>query len=70
MNGCDSCWCSAQPRWSDSPNQAAASHSTWLLGLLQRRPQQARGGRLANKMARVVWAMMTSGEAYRPATAA
>ena len=31
---------------------------------------QARRRGLANKMARIVWAMMTSGEAYRPAPAA
>ena len=44
--------------------------SAWLLGLLQRRPRKLAAVALANKMARVVWAMMTSGEAYRPATAA
>lgn len=37
----------------------------WLLGLLQRRPKKLAAVALANKMARVVWAMMTSGEAYR-----
>jgi transposase len=40
--------------------------TTWLLGLLQRRPKKVAAVALANKMARVVWAMMTSGEAYRP----
>ena len=44
--------------------------SAWLLGLLQRRPRTLAAVALANKMARVVWAMMTSGEAYRPATVA
>ena len=44
--------------------------SAWLLALLQRRPRKLAAVALANKMARVVWAMMTSGEAYRPATAA
>jgi transposase len=39
----------------------------WLLGLLQRRPRKLVAVALANKMARVVWAMMTRGEAYRPA---
>ncbi len=42
----------------------------WLLGLLQRRPRKLAAVALANKMARVVWAMMTSGEAYRPQPAA
>lgn len=40
--------------------------TAWLLGLLQRRPRKVVAVALANKMARVVWAMMTSGEAYRP----
>jgi transposase len=44
--------------------------SAWLLGLLQRRPKKLAAVALANKMARVVWAMMTSGEAYRPQPAA
>jgi len=38
----------------------------WLLGLLGRRPRMVAAVALANKMARIVWAMMTSGEAYRP----
>jgi transposase len=44
--------------------------SPWLLSLLQRRPRKLAAVALANKMARVVWAMMTSGEAYRPRPAA
>jgi transposase len=52
--------------------------NAWLLALPQRRPRKlaavapafAGAGCLANKMARVVWAMMTSGEAYRPQPAA
>jgi transposase len=44
--------------------------TAWLLGLLQRRPKKLAAVALANKMARVVWAMMTSGEAYRPQSAA
>jgi transposase len=44
--------------------------TAWLLGLLQRQPNKVVAVALANKMARVVWAMMTSGEAYRPQPAA
>lgn len=44
--------------------------SAWLLGLLQRRPKKVVAVALANKMARVVWAMMTSGEPFRPQPAA
>ena len=39
--------------------------SAWLLALLERRPRKLAAVALANKMARIVWAMMTSGEAYR-----
>ena len=39
--------------------------SPWLLALLARRPRKLAAVALANKMARVMWAMMTSGEAYR-----
>ena len=44
--------------------------SAWLLGLLARKPRKVAAVALANKMARIVWAMMTSGEAYRPQPAA
>ena len=44
--------------------------SGWLLGLLARKPRKVAAVALANKMARIVWAMMTSGEAYRPQPAA
>lgn len=39
--------------------------SAWLMALLQRRPRKLVAVALANKMARIAWAMMTSGEAYR-----
>jgi hypothetical protein len=38
----------------------------WLLKLLERRPRKLAAVALANKMARIVWAMMARGEAYRP----
>ena len=44
--------------------------SQWLLNLLSRKPRKLAAVALANKMARIVWAMMTSGEAYRPRPAA
>jgi transposase len=37
----------------------------WLLALLERRPRKLAAVALANKMARIVWAMMTNGTAYR-----
>jgi transposase len=41
------------------------SASAWLLALLERKPRKLAAVALANKMARIVWAMMTTGEAYR-----
>lgn len=42
----------------------------WLLQLMARRPTKVAAVALANKMARMVWAIMTSGEAYREPRAA
>jgi transposase len=39
--------------------------SPWLLNLLARRPTKLAAVALANKMARIIWAMMGSGEIYR-----
>ena len=47
-----------------------ANASPWLLELLKRRPRKLVAVALANKMARILWAMMTRGEAYRPTPAA
>ena len=37
----------------------------WLLQLLERKPRKLAAVALANKMARIAWAMMSRGEAYR-----
>jgi transposase len=39
--------------------------SAWLLKLLERKPRKLAAVALANKMARIIWAMLTSGEDYR-----
>ena len=39
--------------------------SAWLLKLLERRPRKVAAVALANKMARIAWAMMSTGETYR-----
>ena len=39
--------------------------SPWLLNLLGRKPRKLAAVALANKMARIVWSMMTSGERGR-----
>ena len=44
--------------------------SPWLLSLLARKPRKLVAVALANKMARIAWAMMASGEGYRQPDAA
>jgi transposase len=41
------------------------SASAWLLQLLERKPRKPAAIALANKNARIIWAMMSRGEAYR-----
>lgn len=41
------------------------SASPWLLKLLERKPRKLAAVALANKNARIIWSMMTSGEAFR-----
>ena len=49
----------------------AALPGTWLAGMLLRKPPMLVRVALANKMARIVWALMVKGEVYRaPAAAA
>jgi len=52
-------------RHAAKPGRGADKVSPWLLSLLARKPRKLAAGALANKMARIAWAMMTSGEAYR-----
>jgi transposase len=42
-----------------------AGHRPWLTGLLARRPTKVAAIALANKLARMAWAMMARGERYR-----
>jgi len=44
--------------------------TAWLRQLIARKPFRVAAVALANKMARIIWAMMTSGEAYRQPPAA
>ena len=53
---------------ADRPGNKLANE--WLSRLLQRRPRKVAAVALANKMARIAWAMMTSGDVYRRAPAA
>ena len=47
------------------PKPGKPSVSPWLLALLARKPRKLAAVAQANKIARVVWAMMARGEAYR-----
>lgn len=49
---------------------AAARSSTWLGGMLTRKPPMLVRVALANKMARIVWALMARGGVYRSPVAA
>lgn len=48
----------------------AAQPGTWLAGMLSRKPPMLVRVALANKMARIVWALMLKGEVYRAPSAA
>lgn len=58
---------SAVVRWA---SRRGATAGSWLARMLARKPRMLVTTALANKMARIVWAVMTSGEAYRPHQAA
>jgi transposase len=47
----------------------AATGCGWIAGLLARKPARLVTVAIANKMARVAWALIAHGEAYRPAPA-
>jgi transposase len=51
-------------RQASRPTSKAAS--PWLRQLLQRRPRKLCAVALANKMARIAWALMINGQDYRP----
>jgi transposase len=48
----------------------STGHRPWLTGLLARRPTRVAAIALANKLARMAWAMMARGERYQAALAA
>ena len=48
----------------------AARSNAWIQGLLARRPRLVVAVALANKMARIVWAVMAQGQSYRQAAPA
>jgi transposase len=49
-------------------NKASKLATPWLLNVLERKPRKVAAVALANKMARILWAMMSRGEAYRRPT--
>jgi transposase len=51
-------------------NSRVLKTTDWVQGLMQRRPRQVVAVALANKMARIAWALMARGTSYRVAVAA
>jgi transposase len=51
-------------------SHASARHGTWLGGMLTRKPPMLVRVALANKMARIVWALMVRGGVYQSTAAA
>jgi transposase len=47
------------------PALKIVKHRPWLTALLARRPTKVVAVALANKIARMAWAMMSKGERYR-----
>ena len=47
--------------------QLGASHYPWLVKLMERRSVKIAAIALANKIARIAWALMAKGESYKPA---
>jgi transposase len=45
--------------------QWSSAAGAWLRGVLERRPVRLATVALANKMARIAWAVMTRGEVYQ-----
>ena len=50
---------------SAMPRSTATKHRPWFTALLARRPTKVAAIALANKLARMAWAMMAKGERYR-----
>lgn len=48
-------------------SKKAQQAGSWLMRLLERRPAKVAAIAIANKTTRVIWAMLRSGEVYRPA---
>jgi transposase len=51
------------------PKEDATPRLQWLRGVFGRRGKHIAAVALANKTARIIWALLNSGEAYQPSTA-
>ena len=58
---------SAVVRWA---SQRGAAEGSWLARMLRRKPRMLVTVALANKMARIVWALLVKGGTYRVPVAA
>jgi len=50
--------------------EEGSPRSQWMQALCSRRGKHVAAVALANKMARIIWALLSSGEAYQPSCAA
>ena len=65
MNGCQLLVVGATAVIRHASKPGARLASPWLTQLLARKPRKLAAVAPANKTARIVWAMMARGEAYR-----
>ena len=58
----------AAPRWSRRTETIVATdrYGQWQQALLARRPTNIVLAAMANKMARIAWALLTRGDSYKP----
>ena len=52
-----------------SARRSGKPGTDWLWRMLERKPVKVVAGALANRMARVVWAIIRTGDSYRARTA-
>ena len=60
---CEACWWRAR-RGDPAGRRGRGRSSSWLIALLERKPPKLAAVALANKIARIAWKLMVSGDSY------